>query len=374
MAILGFIIIGIGVLALLGGLVWTIINSFRSGIVWGLIVLFVPFGPLIWLVTHWEDGKFPFLTYLAGVFVLVIGIVVTALGAGPASRPMKPLTISSDTTAVKPVIPSDQEFIAAVEKNDANKAIKMLNQGAYINAKNQSGATALYLAVQNGNTELVRALLSGHADVNIPNNYGLTALFPAAQKGKTDIVRLLIEKGINVNAKTDTGLTALMVAVSNGRKDSTKALIDGGADVNAKTNDDQTVLSMAKRSEIVDMLRIAGASGPVVPDQMLARTKLQEMGITYNKNSLLNCARDGKLDAIQYFLDAGMNPNTANKDGVTPLMYIIYHGDAKMVNMMIQKGADVNAKTVNGKTALMIATENNKPNIVAMLKAAGATE
>ncbi|MFB3896323.1 MAG: ankyrin repeat domain-containing protein [bacterium] len=373
MVILGIIIICIGVLGLVAGLLWTLINSFRSGIIWGIIVLFVPGGPLVWLVTHWEDGKLPFLTYLGGVFVFVLGIFVMAMG-GPSSRTTKPVIITQDTTASAPAIPSDQDLIAAVEKNDTTKAIKLLNQGAYVNAKNQSGATALYLATQNGNTELVRALLDKRADVNLTNNYGLTALFPAAQKGKTDIVRLLIEKGININAKTETGLTALMVAVSNGRKDSTRALIEGGADVNAKTNDDQTVLSMAKRSEIVDMLRIAGASGPVIPDQMVARTKLQEMGITYNKISFLNCARDGKLEAIKYFLDAGINPNTANKDGVTPLMYVIYHGDTKIVDLMIQKGADVNAKTVNGKTALMIATENNKPNIVAILKAAGAAE
>jgi uncharacterized protein len=373
MEILAYILIGIGLLVATFAGIWIIIKAFQTSIVWGLFTLLCSFGSLVWVITHWEEGKQPFLISLGGGVIAVIGIVVMVLGGG-INQPMTPLTVSTDTTSTKPAIPSDQDFIAAVEKGDTGKAIKLLNQGAYVNVINKNGATALYLAAQKGHTELVRALLDKKVDVNLPNNLGMTALFPAAEGGRTDIVQLLIDKGINVNVKTDTGLTALMLAVVNGRKDSTRVLIEHGADVNAKTNDDKTILSMAKRSEIVEMLKTAGASGPVIPDQMVARSKLQELGITYNKNSFLNCAREGKLDAIKYFLEAGMNPNTANKEGVTPLMYVIYYGDANIVDLMIQKGADVNAKTSNGRTALMIATENNKPNIIQLLKTAGATE
>jgi ankyrin repeat protein len=377
MEILAYILIGIGLLVAAFGGIWIIFKAFQTSIGWGLFTVFCSFGALVWVITHWEDGKKPFLINLGGSIIAILGIVVMVLGGGSfsgLSKPMPPLSVSSDTVTTKPAIPSDQDFIAAVEKGDTDKAIKLLNQGAYVNATNRNGATVLYLAALNGYTDLVKALLEKKANVNLTNNLGMTALFPAAEGGRTEIVNLLIDKGINVNTKTDTGWTALMAAVSKGRKDSTKALIDHGADVNAKTNDDKTVLSLAKRSEIVEMLKTAGASGPMIPDQMVARSKLQEMGITYNKNSLLNCTREGKMDAVKLFLEAGMNPNTANKDGVTPLMYVIYFGDAGVVDMMIQKGADVNAKTVNGRTALMIATENNKANIIQLLKTAGATE
>lgn len=325
---------------------------------------------------HQEKGRIPILTILVSVVIVII-VAMGIFFIAPmffSTKPIPPMVVSNDTTATKPAIPSDQDFIAAVTKGDKNIAIKQLNQGAYVNARNQNGATALFIAAQNGNIDLVRALLDKNADVKLTNNMGMTALFPAAEGGRTEIARLLVDKGIDVNTKTNIGWTALMAAVNNGRKDSTRLLIEHGADVNAKTNDEKTVLSFAKRSEIIEMLKIAGASGPVVPDQYIARSKLQELGITYNKNSFLNCAREGKLEAVKYFLDAGMNPNTANKDGVTALMYVIYYGNAELVDMMIRKGADVNSRTLQGKTPLVIASENKKDNIVQILKSAGAME
>ena len=63
-----------GVLALVGG-IWFIVAAFMTGILWGLLVLLVPFASIIWLITHWEEGKAPF-------GLIVLGIVLHFIGGG----------------------------------------------------------------------------------------------------------------------------------------------------------------------------------------------------------------------------------------------------------------------------------------------------
>ena len=58
-----------------------------------------------------------------------------------------------------------------------------------------------------------------------------------------------------------------------------------------------------------------------------------------------------------------------------PLMIVIdYEHSIELIKYLAEMSNDINATNDEGKTALMIATENNKANIVQILKTAGATE
>jgi hypothetical protein len=56
------------ILALIGGL-WLLVTAFRVSILWGIVCL-IPFGGLVFVVTHWEEGKEPFLTSLVGGVII----------------------------------------------------------------------------------------------------------------------------------------------------------------------------------------------------------------------------------------------------------------------------------------------------------------
>ena len=60
------------------------------------------------------------------------------------------------------------------------------------------------------------------------------------------------------------------------------------------------------------------------------------------------------------------------KYGVPALIPASWKGDTKTVEMLLAKGADVNAKDKNGETALMMASQNGHSEIVKLLLAAGA--
>ncbi|WP_170113014.1 hypothetical protein [Ahniella affigens] len=77
-------IVGIG-LALVGGL-WLLVKAFQTSILWGLGCLFLAPVQLVFIIMHWDVAKKPFLYYLAGIVIMVIG---TVLGA-PALENIQP--------------------------------------------------------------------------------------------------------------------------------------------------------------------------------------------------------------------------------------------------------------------------------------------
>jgi FtsH-binding integral membrane protein len=77
MEILGNIIMVVGIIAILIGGIWTLLEQFRSGILWLLACIFIPFVGLIWLATHWEEGKRPFALALVGALVTFGGLMLS---------------------------------------------------------------------------------------------------------------------------------------------------------------------------------------------------------------------------------------------------------------------------------------------------------
>ena len=86
-------------------------------------------------------------------------------------------------------------------------------RGAYVNARNKYGMTALMKAAYHGHTRMVRALLQRGADPNLARNDRFTALALAAFFGHTDIVRILVEHGAKPNVVTRCGASAQTWAI-----------------------------------------------------------------------------------------------------------------------------------------------------------------
>jgi ankyrin repeat protein len=88
---------------------------------------------------------------------------------------------------------------------------------------------ALFRATVEGNTDMVRSLLSSPgADVNATDERGRTPLLEAAGYGHEDICRVLIASGANLKAKDKDGKTALMLAVQNNHDDVVRVLKQAG--------------------------------------------------------------------------------------------------------------------------------------------------
>ena len=63
----------IGVVLALVGFIWLVVVAFKKSVWWGLGTLIVPFVGLIFAIMNWQTAKTPFLVYLGGVVLCVIG-------------------------------------------------------------------------------------------------------------------------------------------------------------------------------------------------------------------------------------------------------------------------------------------------------------
>lgn len=92
-----------------------------------------------------------------------------------------------------------------------------------------SQTDALFRATREGNTDMVRSLVSAPgADVNATDERGSTPLLEAARYGHDDIARILIAAGADLNVKDNDGKTALMLAVQGNHDEVVRVLKQAG--------------------------------------------------------------------------------------------------------------------------------------------------
>lgn len=88
------VLIIIGALVSLVGGIWFLVVAFRQSVVWGLVVIFVPFASLVFLVKYWRDAKASFFVQLIGTVIYFAGAwnIITARIEGQ-SAPSGPVAV-----------------------------------------------------------------------------------------------------------------------------------------------------------------------------------------------------------------------------------------------------------------------------------------
>ncbi|HTB14236.1 MAG TPA: ankyrin repeat domain-containing protein [Bryobacteraceae bacterium] len=219
----------------------------------------------------------------------------------------------------------------------------LVEKGADVNAKSAGEMTPLLVAVStHGNTATVKYLIDKGADVKAVGPLGSDVLQTAALKGDTEMIRLLLKKGADARQKDMGGFSALMNAFTDTDQERVRLLLDAGADVNAANT-------------------FSGAvkNGPIALVHM---------------TPIFLAATDAPTPTIKVLLSAGARPDEADTRKLTPLMSAILTDDPKLatIHELIGAGADVNAKDHNGESVLDWALKYKNPDVVTMLKAAGA--
>lgn len=264
--------------------------------------------------------------------------------------------------------------------DDTATAESLLAAGAKVTSADEYGETPLTLACANGNARLVEKYLKAGADANAARWDGETALMIAANAGNADAVKLLLDHGAKVNAaETRKGQTALMWATAEAHPEVTRLLIARGADVKAASKSGFTPLVFAavkNDDESVRALLQAGADA--------------NYGLPDGPRVLMVAASFKSAKAAIALLDGGADPNIADRTGNTPLHAAAQLGSLDLVNKLIAKHADINARThetpagrggfgggpfrppPGQQTALLIAAKANQVEIMKALVAAGA--
>ena len=174
-----------------------------------------------------------------------------------SSRPCGPATVRrcapcwrAESTSNAPQPDGATPLHWAAYHDDLETAALLLEAGASAEvASTTLGVTPLYLACENGNAALVRALLAAGADARAALPSGETALMTAARTGSADAVAALVAHGADVNARESLeGQTALMWAVAQRHAGVVAVLIGAGADVQARSRVRPAVISRSART------------------------------------------------------------------------------------------------------------------------------
>lgn len=306
------------------------------------------------------------------------------------------------TLVLAPHVLAESFLWDAVTNGDLEKAKTLISFGAGVNQKNGYGNPIIHHAVSVGNAEIVELLLSKGADVNLKGQFDRVALHYANKKG---MARILLVHGAIPDAPTNYGETPLHWA-ANGINSMSKqvdlvefaeTLIKHGADVNRKTGQGRsyrTPLSYAAEANNLAVakvlishdadvegggsspLRYAGANGDFVEMAQL----LVENGAKVNapiasgQTPLMSAAGRGNIKVTNYLLAQGANPNAATKNGLSAL-YFAASSDhsAPTAETLLKHGANVDSIYLTGLTALHQAASEGAIKVIEVLLAHGAT-
>ncbi|KAH8805076.1 ankyrin repeat-containing domain protein [Xylogone sp. PMI_703] len=247
----------------------------------------------------------------------------------------------------------------------------LLRKGADVNAPahEKRGRTALQAAVEKRHHGIVEILLQAGAEVNAPaaTTGGYTALQAAIISDNVEMMERLIFLGGLINARPSGigGVTCLQAAAYVGDLDVIALLLGLGAEVNAPAADQYglTALQAAASSgdpEAVNMLLTAGAHIDHVSD-----------GVT----ALAMAAWRNDFEVVQLLLRKGANPSGREEQYRSPIMEAVRAGSARVVNLLIAAGADINQfhlSNVDTPTALHVSIDKENVDITKALLAVGA--
>jgi len=272
-------------------------------------------------------------------------------------------------------------LFSAVVSGDFELVKTFIANGTDVNVKGNNNNTPLILAVMNNQDKIAKYLISKGADIKIINDNGLTPLHYAAEKNNLKMAKFLVEKGADVNAFVD-GNSPLSMAVWKGNYKIAKYLISKGADVNFVFDNREALLWIAayrNDAKMVELLMKNGADinkitnlastpieaailfcydCPLKNKEKILKTMLKygadiDMKNPYEpKWTALDAAIfHNRLEEAKLLFKLGAKLENSLFKNLN-LITAIGHENKEMIELLLDNGADINAKNENGKTAL----------------------
>ena len=187
-------------------------------------------------------------------------------------------------------------------------------------------------------------------------------LIEAARLGNIAAVRSLLTQRVDVNAPQADGTTALAWAAERDDLEMAELLIRAGAKVNAANDYGATPLWIAcsnGSAAMAEKLLKAGAN----PSVQLAS----------GETALMAAADLGNTDIVRLLVDRGAQLNAKEgQAGQTALMWAAAEKQPEITKILVDHGADIHSHTKSGFTALTFAAQSGDLKSAEMLIAAAA--
>jgi ankyrin repeat protein len=220
----------------------------------------------------------------------------------------------------------------------------LITLGADIAAVDDQGETPLHKASSTGNLELVSLYLDANTPIDKRNDLGWT---PFIQSRSVSISKMLLDHGADIHATTDQGLTAIHHAADSCNLELVLFLLANGADVHS---------TVARQEHNCDFNR-----GPTITID--GKTPLHLAVASAHGASM-----GQTLEVVNVLLDHGADIEAKEGSGKTPLLLAIstkfynmgtWTPNEKVVNHLLEHGANPHAVDDAAKNAFQLADDMN---------------
>jgi ankyrin repeat protein/GTPase SAR1 family protein len=209
----------------------------------------------------------------------------------------------------------------------------------------------LLRSVKGGLTPRVRHLLQTGADIDCQDDTGLSALHIAVATGFEDVVDLLLQKGADINALHPTAGTPLCLATNKERSHIIRKLIAARADINRASHQGATPLHWASFHGDVGLLTslLSSVARPLavvdvrcMDGETPATTKTCPR--KYARSPLGLAAERGYVECTRILCQYGGVDSNAYQHGLGPLFYACLKAHPECVDLLLQQGVDPNER------------------------------
>lgn len=213
----------------------------------------------------------------------------------------------------------------------------------------------IFVAANRGDLRSVETILRREpALASSKSRGGFTPLHMAAINGHAAICEVLIEKGASINERNLDGATPLIKAVQGNHPELVRMLLKMGADPNLRDNTGANALLIA---EMKDHSAITSLLIPVT-----------EPGTsTAGGATALHLAASRSVSDTSLLLQRGADVNARDNRGWTPLHSAVSAGQSRIVQILLLKGADTTLENNRGETPVEMANRRGNAEIVNLL-------
>jgi len=222
-------------------------------------------------------------------------------------------------------------FLAACSSGDVDEVRAHLKLGVNINTTNIDGLTALHQACIDANIEMVRFLVENNADINAQDNEGWTPLHAAVSVGNLDVSKYLINEGAKLNiCNNDSDLPIDLCDTTNTQM---KEFLDDemqqqGIDADYERRKEELIMyEDAKKMNFDDKVQV-------------------KTGAT----ALHVSAAKGYTRVLKILLQSGADVNAVDKDGWTPLHAAAHWEQEEACKILSESGAEFGIKTYSDQS------------------------
>jgi len=238
-------------------------------------------------------------------------------------------------------------FLAACAASDKDEVERLQKRGADIDTANIDGLTALHQACIDDNLDMVEFLVQRGADVNRGDNEGWTPLHATASCGFLSIAKFLLEYKANVSAVNNDGELAIDISESDEMEELLQKEIDKqGINCDESRNTEQRLMLEDARSWL---------NAKVFGDVPHVKTGATALHVSSAK---------GYIKVMGILLQAGAAVNAQDFDGWTPLHAAAHWAQREACEILCENYANMDIKNYVGQTVFDVAD----PDVLRLLE------